>query len=341
MRSLRMRRSCMKFFEGHKRHLSADKTSTAAMEEGTAGENFLQAVWPMLVFVVVYQILLWLMEQALQYLNRMLQAGDAPAQVLAFQYAHTADYRALMAAVGMCLALLMVLRLCCRPGEIGFTRHMGTSWQQMFMAALAILCTAVAFNLLISQAVAGNFLEGSGALRQVTEQTAAGVESAKRQTGSVTLWIGIAVYGFLTPLAEESIFRGITLQRLYKAFLIQWDRNAGCDRSLQDNAHLETRREERRARLLAAVLSSLFFGMYHGNVAQGIYAACMGLAFCRLLEISENLGAVVLLHGAINVVVLLLERSGGWNGGYQGAFMAALLGVALCSAAAAHRCGKL
>ncbi len=331
----------MKFFAGHKRHFSADKTGIAAMEEGAAGENFLQAVWPMLVFVVVYQILLWLMEQALQYLNRMLQAGDAPAQILAFQYAHAADYRALMAALGMSLALLMVLRLCCRPGEIGFTRHMGTSWQRMFMATLAILCAAVALNFLISQAAAGKFSEGSGAIRQVTEQTAAGVESVRRQTGSVTMWIGIAVYGFLTPLAEESIFRGITLQRLYKAFLIQQCRNAVCDSSLQDNAIMENEREKRRARLLAAALSSIFFGMYHGNVAQGIYAACVGLAFCRMLEIAENLGVVVLLHGAINVAVLFLERFGGWNGAYQSAFIAALLGIALCSAAAAHRCGEL
>lgn len=339
MRSRPIRRSCMKFFAGHNRHWSADKTSTGSMEEGTAGENFLQAVWPMLVFVVVYQILLWMMEQALQYLNRMLQAGGASAQVLTFQYAHAADYRAFMAATGMSLTLLLVLRMCYRPGEIGFTRHLGAPWQKLFLTALSILCAAVVLNVLISQAATGSFSAGRGALRQAAEQTAAGVESAQQQIGSVTLWIGVAVYGFLTPLAEECVFRGITQQRLYKAILLQ--------RVPQGQEDHENDREEaalagagtegKRARLCAAVLSSLFFGMYHGNLAQGIYAVCMGLAFCRMLELAENLGAVVLLHGAINVVVLILERSGGWSGDHQGVFMAALLGIAICSAAAARQ----
>lgn len=331
----------MKFSAGHNHHFNADKTSTSPKEEGVVGENFLQAVWPMLVFVVVYQILLWMLEKGLQYANLMLQEGGAPARVLTFQCAHAADYRALMAALGMSLSLLLVLRLCCRPGEIGFTRHLGAPWQKLFLTALSVLCAAVVLNVFISQAATGGFSEGR--LRQAVEQTAAGVENAQRQTGSVTLWVGIAVYGFLTPLAEECIFRGITMRRLYKVILLQ--------RMPQGEKEYEVGREKegvlgeddagKRARLLAAVLSSLFFGLYHGNVAQGIYAACMGLAFCRMLEIAENLGVIVLLHGAVNVAVLLLERSGGWNSGYQSSFLAVLLGVALCSAAAAHRWTEL
>lgn len=328
----------MKFCAGHKHHFSADKTGTGSLEEGTAGENFLQAVWPMLVFVVVYQLLLWIMERGLQYVNLMLQEGGAPARVLAFQYAHAADYRALLAAIGMSLALLLVLRLCCRPGEIGFTRHLGASWQKMFLTALSVLCAAVALNVLITQVVLDGFATGSGALRQAAEQTAAGVESTQRQTGSVTLWIGIIVYGFLTPLAEECVFRGITLKRLQKAVLadgLPWRSDEDPAKPGEDSLSRE-KTKQRHAWYRAAVLSSIFFGMYHGNLAQGVYAACMGLAFCRMLELAENLGAVVMLHGAINAAVLLLERSGGWNGDHALPLLSTLLGIAICSGAAAH-----
>lgn len=328
----------MKFCGGHKHHLRTDKTGIGSLEEGTAAENYLQAVWPMLVFVVVYPILLWMMEQGLQYVNQMLQAGDVPVHILVFQYAHAADYQALFAAVGMCITLLIVVRLCCRPGEIGFTRHMGASWQKLFLTACSILCGAVALNLLITQSVTGGILGGNGALREAMDSTAAGVENMQRQNGTVTLWVGIAVYGFLTPLAEECIFRGITLRRLYKVFL--WrvhSRNGSGAAKPKESFPDKEASEERNAWLLAAAISSLFFGMYHGNPVQGIYAACMGFAFCRMLKLSENLGVVVLLHGAINAVVLLMEQSGNWNGNHLVPLLSVLVGVAICSGAAAYR----
>lgn len=331
----------MKFFAGHKSRLKTDKTGTGSLEEGAACEDFLQAVWPMLVFIIVYQILLWGMERALQYGNQMLQAGGASAQVLAFQCAHAADEQALIAAVGMSITLTVVLRLCCRPGEIGLTRHMGAPWQKAFLAALSILCGTVALNLLISHTVTGGFSAGRRAAGQTLNQTAAAVESMQRQTGGVTLWLGITVYGCLTPLAEECIFRGITLRRLYKTFLLQrLPQGSVSETDPEAAASCINGAEKRRAWLLAAALSSLFFGMYHGNLAQGIYAACAGFAFCRFLALTENLGAAAVLHGAINTAVLLLEQSGNWDGVHFLPFLAALVGTAVCSAAAAHRWGQ-
>lgn len=330
----------MKFFAGHDRRLKTDKTGTGPLEEGAACEDFLQAVWPMLVFIIVYQILLWGMERALQYGNQMLQAGGASAQVLAFQYAHAADEQALIAAVGMSITLTVVLRLCCRPGEIGLTRHLGASWQKVFLAAVSILCGAVALNLLISHAVTEGFSAGSRAAGQTLNQTAAGVESMQRQTGDVALWLGILVYGCLTPLAEECIFRGITLRRLYKTFLMQrLPQGSVSETDPEAAASCINETEQKRAWLWAAALSSLFFGMYHGNLAQGIYAACAGFVFCRFLVLTENLGAAAVLHGAINTAVLLLEQSGNWDGVHFLPFLAALVGTAACSGAAAHRCG--
>ena len=55
-----------------------------------------------------------------------------------------------------------------------------------------------------------------------------------------------------------------------------------------------------------AVLSSLAFGLYHGNWIQGIYGFIMGMLFAWGYETSAygKYAAAVLMHGAANLAAL-------------------------------------
>lgn len=173
-----------------------------------------------------------------------------------------------------------------------------------------------------------------------------GAEAASEQTAAVSLPLGLMIYGLLTPLCEESVFRGITLNRVYRVLLISREKSdkpasgEASERQLSgtgffEQAHSEstpevgddgeadekvdgvsgilTQRYERTIRLAAILITSALFGLYHGNLIQGFYAFCMGILFGFFVLMTGSLPAVILLHGTVNAVTLLIGGSNLYN----------------------------
>ncbi len=78
----------------------------------------------------------------------------------------------------------------------------------------------------------------------------------------------------ILPLTEELVFRGLGYWRLRKV-LSFWG---------------------------AAVLSAVYFGLYHGNLYQGIYACFLGIFLALLFEWTDSLLAVWIFHAAANLI---------------------------------------
>ena len=57
----------------------------------------------------------------------------------------------------------------------------------------------------------------------------------------------------------------------------------------------------------AAVVSSAFFGLYHGNWIQGIYGFFMGLFLSAAMERCRTVKAPVIMHLAANGAALFLN----------------------------------
>ncbi len=90
----------------------------------------------------------------------------------------------------------------------------------------------------------------------------------------------IFMIGFVAPITEELIFRGVVL-------------------------HLANRQVGFfGANLLQAVL----FGIYHGNLIQGIYAAILGFILGAVCYKFKSLLAAIILHIFINLSSLLLPQ---------------------------------
>ncbi|MDO4285153.1 MAG: CPBP family intramembrane metalloprotease [Eubacteriales bacterium] len=179
---------------------------------------------------------------------------------------------------------------------------------------LTALCLALAVNLgisLLSEAV-------QGALG-MTEQTLAGetarnlgaavsgelaARSLARGTlqggGTLFLILGILVYGVISPVAEEAVFRGLLFERLREAMTLRG----------------------------AALCSALVFGVYHGNAAQACYGAVMGVMFAYCYAESGRIAVPVLLHGAVNLAVFLLSYTGGYGALVQPAWAVTFLCLA-------------
>lgn len=257
-----------------------------------------EAVLPMLMFVVIREVL-----GSLLAILQAVLLQQADAGVLAFVSVHDADLRALSGAISMAGAFALTLwnargevnlQSGC-SGEAMSGERLRARGDQLIAAAAGILAASVFLNL---------FLAGVGAVH-----ADAAAADASAQAGCVSLPLGILIYGVLSPLAEETVFRGITLQRLY---LLCHEKKSG-----------------KTAFLLAAGLSSLLFGIYHGSLVQGLYAAAMGFLFCLFLALGGNLFRVIVLHGGANVMTLFLSRAGTFRRA-SASVMAGAFGIAFC-----------
>lgn len=285
------------------------------MEEENMNRKMAEAVLPMLMFIVIREVL-----GSLLAILQAVLLQQADAGVLAFVSVHDADLRALSGAISMAGALALtlwnargevtlqstcgegLLRSACGDrmpqgacGEAISGERLRARGDQLIAAAAGILAASVFLNL---------FLAGVGAVH-----ADAAAADASAQAGRVSLPLGILIYGVLSPLDEETVFRGITLQRLYLL----------CHEN----------KSRKTAFLLAAGLSSLLFGIYHGSLVQGVYAAAMGFLFCLFLALGGNLFSVIILHGGANVMTLFLSRAGAFRSA-SASVMAGAFGIAFC-----------
>ena len=53
------------------------------------------------------------------------------------------------------------------------------------------------------------------------------------------------------------------------------------------------------------MITAFFFGFYHGNVLQGIYAFLMGLVMGQLMRKEDGLLAPILFHMSANAFIFL------------------------------------
>lgn len=118
------------------------------------------------------------------------------------------------------------------------------------------------------------------ALLQITGSSAQYTEVAQKQF-ALPLWAGIFLYGVISPIAEEVLFRGIVYNRLDRLF----------------------------GRTIAIIGSALLFGVYHGNIVQALYGFILGVLIAVLYERYGAFVVPVLIHSAANIAVYVVSRN--------------------------------
>ena len=121
------------------------------------------------------------------------------------------------------------------------------------------------------------------------------------------VWLSLFVTVILAPLAEELLFRGITLKKAQKIMPF----------------------------MAANILQAVLFGIYHMNLIQGVYAFVLGLILGFTAEYFHSIWAAILLHACVNgsaevLSLLPAELTETW----LGVGCVALLGVVLLFVAA-------
>lgn len=88
----------------------------------------------------------------------------------------------------------------------------------------------------------------------------------------IPLWARMICYELVAPFAEEILFRRVIYKKM-RGIAPFW---------------------------VAAIVSALVFGVYHGNLVQGIYACIMGIFLSLVYEWTESFIAPVLFHMIAN-----------------------------------------
>lgn len=121
------------------------------------------------------------------------------------------------------------------------------------------------------------------------------------------IWLSLFVTVILAPLAEEFLFRGVTLKKAQKIMPF----------------------------MAANALQALLFGIYHMNLIQGVYAFVLGIILGFTAEYFHSIWASILLHAFVNgSAEVLSSLPAAITETYVGVICIAVVGVALLFVAA-------
>ncbi|WP_291582664.1 CPBP family intramembrane glutamic endopeptidase [Clostridium sp. UBA6640] len=92
------------------------------------------------------------------------------------------------------------------------------------------------------------------------------------------LFIMILVIGIVAPLVEEFLFRGVIYRTLSKNISIP----------------------------VTIIIQGILFGIYHGNLIQGVYASLLGIIFGFITYKTQSLWPVIITHMTNNTIVVII-----------------------------------
>lgn len=233
-------------------------------EKRVSFQKIWEVLFPFLLYYMAYNAAYLIL--AFLYQTSMKNIGGEYGQFMA---AHEATISGL--AGGLCslagiFSLLPMLKkeLQTRAEERGGEAGTITAGARVFgLTKIVVFATASSLGLNALLTLIG-FAETSETYRRV----------ADRQYG-VAFGIGLVLYGVISPLAEEALFRGVIYNRLRRF----WGPVVGI------------------------VSSALFFGLFHGNLVQGVYGTVMGILIAYVYERRGGFFAPVLFHAAANLAV--------------------------------------
>lgn len=237
----------------------------------TQERRFMRAwsiVYPILLYYVAGSLCIMLFAYFMQWISSQDGGWGRLAEVFR---AHSVITSAVVNGLSMLAGIVVILPLF-KKEKLQYIMPKGHAKDipLLFIAGAAV---ALFFNILFN-------------LLQITGSSEGYAEVAERQF-SLPLWAGLILYGIVSPLAEEMVFRGLSYNGLHRHF----------------------------GRPVAILGSALVFGVYHGNMVQALYGFILGLFIAVLYERYGCFAVPVLVHSAANICVYVISSNDLWQKG--------------------------
>ena len=112
--------------------------------------------------------------------------------------------------------------------------------------------------------------------------TSANYDNVEQIQYSVPIWLGLILYGLVSPIVEEIVFRGLTYNRMKRFF-----KHIPC-----------------------VLVTAILFGGFHANLPQFLYGTLMGILMTVCYDRVKSFSAPVVFHMAANIFVFLSSTLG-------------------------------
>ena len=109
----------------------------------------------------------------------------------------------------------------------------------------------------------------------------AAYQDVAKQQYSVVFVVGAVLFGLISPITEEIVFRGLVFNRMRRYY----------------------------PTIAAIIMSGVLFGVYHGNLVQGVYGGCMGILLAYTYERLNSFLIPCLFHATANLMVYSLAQN--------------------------------
>lgn len=245
---------------------------------GTEGLNALQKVWEVLFPYLLYYLAYSAAYIVLAFLQEaMMKSRDD--EYRRFMTDQAATVAGVMGGLGMMFGILPVipmlkkeLRLRGSLYDDGIEKKGKNLVKELLFTGILAFTSSLGLNILLT-------LTGFAGSSQTYQ------EVADSQYG-VAFAVGLILYGLISPLAEEVVFRGVIFNRMRRLY----------------------------GPVLAIVASGLFFGAFHGNMVQGVYGGCMGILMAYLYERSGRFAVPFFFHLSANLAVYITAYAEAFQG---------------------------
>ncbi len=250
-----------------------------AKKKGLTLSNMWVMLFSFLIFMGVRSVVMYAVELCCirmwdmdlpGWLDRFLFVRDAAALADGAQFAFTGNQSALRNALGLIGGALAIRKdawqLIRETAEDTKLSHLRKEEPVNYLLmAGAVAGAAVGLNLLL-------------ALLGVVDNSAA-YQAVAADQYAANFFLGLVVYGLISPAAEELLFRGILHNYLRKFYPVR----------------------------LTLLVSSALFGLYHMNAVQGIYGFLMGCLIAYAYEFFGDFKAALAVHAGANLLVYCLS----------------------------------
>ncbi len=262
------------------------------------GQKIKEILGPFAVYYVVYHaafiLLLLVLQSAAKLAGREWTAWTAPEQTAA---------TGILGGISMVLGILPLLKALQKElsdrGET-FIRTKDVVPQQTVDRKNSVQNGLVTVLTAVTASLGWNIVFSLSGLVQQSES----YQDVARNQYGVPMLAGVVLYGIVSPFAEEIVFRGIIFNRLCKDFPVGG----------------------------AVLLSGILFGLYHGNLVQGVYGMLMGSLMAYLYARMGRFWVPCLFHMAANLTVYLTAQAPGIH---EKVFTMPVAAVMLCILAVA------
>lgn len=269
------------------------------MKESKTG--FLYKVWNILMPLVIYYAVYLLSFFLLSYLYQTI-VEKAGVETTAFLQEQKSTLTGIVNGISMLLGALVLVPLL----RVELQEHRGriTSYgQQDAFGQKTGMLFWITILLAISSSIGLNVLLS---LTGLVQNSASYQDVAQSQYG-VAFGVGVVLYVVVSPVAEEIVFRGIIYNRM-RRYLGEWQDGSVKQQVAESGKRSENGRFD-IAVTIAVIASGVLFGVYHGNLVQGVYGGCMGILMAYMYERTHAFYIPCLFHATANCVVYVLAQN--------------------------------